>query len=213
MKVSNTVVQIIGLVADFVTIIAFAFTDLDIWLKIVAIIFMLISASGFIFLLLKNRFIRVCKNNKQIHTFMSDWISTPGVVKIMSRDLSWVDDDILDIFAEKGKDLLVFAESESDTVKKIRKINPDCRIIIYGKYGFSLGTRYTIIHANKDSRQIAITLASEIDSKMKIRHEVYVSKSDEKVDKKLIGLAMDLMNYMESVEQRNRLEDNSEKNC
>ena len=45
------------------------------------------------------------KTQKEINIFMKQWIKTDGVVKIFSRDLSWVDDEMIGILQSKGSDL------------------------------------------------------------------------------------------------------------
>ncbi len=130
---------------------------------------------------------------------MKKWVKIKGVVKILSRDLSWVNDEIIESFAKKGADLHLYVMSENRVVKKIREKNPYCKIYFYGEYGFEPDSRYTIIRANRDSRQIAITL-KEQNSYTRLHHEIYISKGNA-YDKKMLGLANDLMKCMECVDQ------------
>lgn len=142
----------------------------------------------------------VCSNQEDINNFLKKWIKTDGVVKILSRNLSWVNDEIMGILQAKGADLYLYVESENEVVKNIMQINKDCKVFLYGKYGFEPNSRYTVIHANKDDRQIAIAL-QERKNQYKLYHEIYCSKEGA-YDKKMLGLAMDLMNCIEKMEKK-----------
>lgn len=154
------------------------------------------AAVGLIF----NRETKICKNEKEINDFMKHWIQTDGVVKVFSRDLSWVDDDMLGIIRKKGGDLYFYVQSKNRAVEAIRQVNPGCRIYYYGDYGFEPISRYTVIHANRDTRQIAVALQEKKGFK-NMRHEIYISE-DSAYDKKMLGLAMDLMSCIECMEAK-----------
>ena len=53
------------------------------------------------------------KTQKEINIFMKQWIKTDGVVKIFSRDLSWVDDEMIGILQSKGSDLYIYVEKKN----------------------------------------------------------------------------------------------------
>lgn len=141
------------------------------------------------------------KSQEKINAFMKYWIKTSGVVKILSRDLSWVDEEVLGIMQAKGSDLYLYVEEENEKVKKIRANNPEGNYYFYKDIGFNPLSRFTVIHANKQDKQIAIAIKEQNGYK-KIDHEIYVSKGSQ-IDNKILGLAIDLMNCIECKGQVN----------
>lgn len=76
------------------------------------------------------------KTQKEINIFMKQWIKTDGVVKIFSRDLSWVDDEMIGILQSKGSDLYIYVEKKNETVNRIHMINPQMHCFYYEEMGF-----------------------------------------------------------------------------
>ena len=136
------------------------------------------------------------KTQKEINIFMKQWIKTDGVVKIFSRDLSWVDDEMIGILQSKGSDLYIYVEKKNETVNRIHMINPQMHCFYYEEMGFVPSSRFTVIRANKDDKQIAIAIKEHKGYKEKFKHEIYISR-DSLIDKKILGLANDLMNCIE----------------
>ena len=62
--------------------------------------------------------------------------------------------------------------------------------------GFTPQSRFTIIRANKDERQMAIAI-KERNEYQKLKHEIYIT-NDGVFDKKIMSLADDLIQCIES---------------
>lgn len=194
------IIDIVGFAGSVVSIISFLLTKSE-WnfVKIITIVALALVFIIWTYYLVFYPETKTYYNQESINNFMKTWIKTDGVVKVLSRDLSWVDNEMLTILQSKGKDLYLYVEKENEIVNKIKKVNTECSIFFYGKYGFEPKSRYTIIHANKDDRQVALAL-QERRTYDKIRHEIYISK-ESTYDKKLLGVATDLMNYIECMER------------
>lgn len=195
------IIELIGFVGSIASIVSLFWTGgqwntAKIALAVFIAVVIVTAAIGLFF----NRETKICKSEQEINDFMRHWIATDGVVKVFSRDLSWVDDEMMGIIRKKGGDLYFYVQSENDTVKNIRQMNPGCKFYYYGDYGFEPDSRYTVIRANKDSRQIAVALKQQKGFK-KMRHEIYISK-ESAYDKKILGLAMDLMECIECMEAK-----------
>lgn len=184
--------ELIGFIGSFASIVSLFFLE-EKWCIAKSIMFVLLLMLFFIstYSLFFRRDTLLCKTEEEINSFMKKWINTNGVVKILSRDLTWVDKKILKILSKKGKDLYLYVEKENDKTREILQENPECNIFYYGNIGFVPKSRFTIIHANKDEKQIAIAIKEKAGYK-KLEHEIYISK-DRQMDKKIVGLADDLI--------------------
>lgn len=196
------ILEIISFISAVVSIISLFFVD-DNWGtgKIIILISLIIVAMIMIYFLFIKSSTQKCKSQNEINEFMKTWIKTSGVVKILSRDMSWVDDEMLGILQTKGADLYLYVEKSNEIVEKIRKMNPEGNIIFYNDIGFVPNSRFTIIRANKDDRQIAITIKERSGYK-KLEHEIYIS-NENPIDKRILGLANDLMNCIECKGKKN----------
>lgn len=171
------------------------------WAKIILLVLLVILILvSFCVLILRKDGV-TCKSKQEIEKFMKDWIGTDGVVEVLSRDLSWVDDEMAYFLASKGKDLHLYVDEETSITQKIKNVNAECNIHFYSKSGFTPMSRFTIIRANKDERQIAIAIKEEKGYK-KLRHCIYISKGSQ-IDKKMLALANDLLQALRYKETKN----------
>lgn len=184
--------EVISFIGSIASVIGLFFIDAE-WtitkILLLVLLVILVFISGYILFVKKRT--KICKTEDEINAFMKDWIKTKGVVKILSRDLSWVDDNIIDSLTKKKSDLYLYVEKENDITEKIKSLSPDCNIIFYGDIGFVPNSRYTIIHANKPQKQLAIAIKEKRDEN-KIEHEIYIT-SECPIDRKLIEIADDLL--------------------
>ena len=188
----NNVLEFISFLGSCASLISVLFLEVE-WniLKIVLVILLAILCSISIYMLFLKKDNITCKSQQKINDFMKDWIRTEGVVEILSRDLSWVDDEMVAILASKGKDLNIYVENKNTIIDKIKATNTECKIFYYNEFGFTPKSRFTIVRANKDERQIAIAIKEEKGYK-KIKHCIYISKGSQ-IDKKILVLANDLL--------------------
>lgn len=197
------VLEIIGFLGSVSSLISYFFIDKE-WppLKIVLLIVGIIGALvlGYVLFLRKDDNYRKCKSKEEVNQFMKDWIRTDGVVEVLSRDLSWVDSGMQDIFAEKGEDLYLFVEKKTERIKNIIDRIPKSNVIYYSDYGFQPKSRFTFIHANKDNRQMAIAIKEE-ETPKKFNHEIYIL-NDSQFDKKMMVLAKDLLDLLKCIGNR-----------
>lgn len=192
----NKILDGISFFGSIASIISLLFVESEWNIAKIFLLILLMVVSGvsfYLFIIKKNT--KVYISEEEIKLFMKEWIGTHGIVKVFSRDLSWADEEVIGIFAKKGKDLVIYAEKMNETIKKIMALNSECKVIFYGHDKFVPNSRFTIIHANKEDRQLAIALKEKRNRK-KLEHEIYITKENP-YDKKMEGLAMDLLNYIE----------------
>ena len=198
----DKLLELISFIGTVVSIISFFFLEVK-WsmakiILMIALIVLLVLAVYFLFI---KRDTKTYKSQEEINEFMKNWIKTNGVVKIFSRDLSWLDDEMYGILQAKGEDLYLYVEKKNEKIEKILQMNPEGKIFFYEDIGFIPSSRFTIIRANKDEKQIAIAIKEQKDYK-NLKHVIYISK-DSDIDKKILGLANDLMNCMECKRKKN----------
>lgn len=143
----------------------------------------------------------VCHTNEEIRQKMKDIIKIQGKICILSRDLSWIDDDILGVLAGKRDSVLVFAEVENEITRKLVKVG--VRVKYYGDTGFTPVTRFTVIRYNRDDRQVAIAnTRNTIHSRSNfITHTIYMTSGlhEDRKDRWLNSLAFDMIMLFEKV--------------
>lgn len=186
------ILEVISFWGSCASLVSLLFIECDWqWAKTILYILLvvLILVSFFVLFICKDEV--TCRTKQKVKDFMKDWIGTDGVVEVLSRDLSWVDDEMVCVLANKGKDLHLYVDEETSTTQKIRNLNKECNIHYYSKVGFTPISRFTIVRANKDERQMAIAIKEEKGYK-KFRHCIYISKGSQ-IDKKMLALASDLL--------------------
>lgn len=198
----DKLLELISFIGTVVSIISFFFLEIE-WsmAKIILMIALIVLLGLAVYFLFIKRETKTYKSQEEINEFMKNWIKTNGVVKIFSRDLSWLDDEMYGILQAKGGDLYLYVEKKNEKIEKILQMNPESKIFFYEDIGFIPNSRFTIIHANKDEKQIAIAIKEQKGYK-KLKHIIYISK-DSDIDKKILGLANDLMNCMECRRKKN----------
>lgn len=198
----DKLLELISFIGTVVSIISFFFLEIE-WsmAKIILMIALIVLLGLAVYFLFIKRETKTYKSQEEINEFMKNWIKTNGVVKIFSRDLSWLDDEMYGILQAKGEDLYLYVEKKNEKIEKILQMNPESKIFFYEDIGFIPNSRFTIIHANKDEKQIAIAIKEQKGYK-KLKHIIYISK-DSDIDKKILGLANDLMNCMECRRKKN----------
>ena len=186
----------ISAIATFASIIGLAFAqDVPAWIKCIIVIiglFCLVFLSYSAFC--ANRINKiVCRSEKEIHDAMLRLIKTQAKISIMSRDLSWVDEEITEIIKKKKSNIQIFAQAENDITKQLE--NNGTKIMYYGKYGFEPKTRFTIIGYNRPSPQVAISnTLHTVRKKGKVIHTIYETSPDgAEQDQWINSLALDLM--------------------
>lgn len=188
-------------IASSASIISLAFiVNIPIWLRII------IGVLGFVCLIVlcysefksdtKNQ--RICHSDDEIQKAMMQIIRTPGKICIMSRDLSWVNDEIKDCIKRK-KDVLIFAEKETELTLELA--SSGVRIKLYGKCNFEPKTRFTIIGYNRNNPQVAIANTQHtIRKNGALVHTIYeTSANQSSQDEWINSLAIDMMNLCNAV--------------
>ena len=190
-------------IASAASIIGLAFIQgIPNWGRIIICIFGIVCLATLVYCEIKADFAnqRVCTSEAEIQTAMMQIIKSPGKICIMSRDLSWVTDEIKDCIKRKH-DVLIFAEKETDLTKELSTVG--VQIKYYGKYGFEPKTRFTIIGYNKNNPQVAIANTQRtIRKKGKMKHIIYETSSGNYTqDEWINSLAIDMMNLCNVVSE------------
>ncbi len=63
---------------------------------------------------------RVCTNQDQVNKAMEDIIKSQGKICIVSRDLSWVDENIKKSLVDKKDNVLIFAQAKNNTTEQLK---------------------------------------------------------------------------------------------
>lgn len=189
----KTIITSIGTVASIISLTALP--GIPLWGKIIICVIGIVS---FAFLLIDHyRGAQVneikCKNDSEIKESMKRIIKSQGKICIMSRDLSWVDDDIKKCFKEKGSSLLIFVQKENKDTREIASYGAE--IQYYNALGWEPKTRFTVIRYNRDHPQVAIANTQDtIRRRNKFVHTIYeTSQNNCKQDDFIASLAMDLI--------------------
>ena len=138
---------------------------------------------------------RVCTNQDQVNKTMEDIIKSQGKICIVSRDLSWVDENIKQSLVNKKENVLIFAQAKNDTTEQLKA--EGIKVKFYGEK-YEPKTRFTAIRYNGANPQVAIahienTIRSR-NSKRRFRHVIYETSSTGPVqDRWISSLAVDLI--------------------
>lgn len=136
---------------------------------------------------------QICHNKDEIKDAMKNLITAEGKICIMSRDLSWVDNEIKALLTLKKSDALIFAEKESSLTKKL--VVAGVIVKYYGKLGFKPMTRFTVLRYNTHEPQVAIaSMQHSIRKRKKFKHVIYETGGNNcKQDKWINSLAIDMI--------------------
>lgn len=188
----------LGTVGSIVSL-CFLFT-LSLWGKVIV---MVIGLGCFAYLIIddyksQKSNEKICKSDKEIKDTMQALIKTQGKICIVSRDLSWVDEDIEQSIIKKGNNIRIFAEHEIELTKRLENSGVEMRY--YGALGFNPISRFTVIRYNRDTRQVAIanTQNSIHRNRHSFEHIIYeTGENNCKQDKWINSLAMDIIELCE----------------
>ena len=177
------VFNIVSAITRFCSIVSLiSFLQLPVWLKIIILVIVLACAGYIVWFSVvssrKNEI--VCHTDEEIKAEMKKLISQQGKVCIMSRDLSWVDDNIFTAIIKKKDSVSIYAEKENEKVKRLRENG--AKIKLYGRHGFVPETLYSI-------------------RKGKQEHKIYQTTTENQCDGYILSLARDLTNLMEKVSE------------
>lgn len=142
---------------------------------------------------------RICQSNEEIQACMKEIIKTPGKICVMSRDLSWVDEEIELQIIKKGEcgSITIFAEHETTLTKHLS--NKGVKIMYYGHLHFEPKLRFSVIKYNLSNPQVIIAdPQNNIRKGGKIKHVIYES-GDNRQDRWLTSLALDLITLCQEV--------------
>ncbi|MEG1567869.1 MAG: hypothetical protein RR347_09315 [Anaerovoracaceae bacterium] len=136
---------------------------------------------------------RECHCDAEIKAAMKDIIKSQGKVCIMSRDLSWIDENIEKCILSKKNSILIFAEKATGNAKNLEEKGVDVKY--YGKLGFEPKTRFTVIRYNKLNPQVAIANTQDtIRKKNKFTHIIYQTVKDgPEQDQWINSMAIDMI--------------------
>jgi len=136
---------------------------------------------------------RVCQSDEEVKKAMIELIRTQGKVCIVSRDLSWVDEEVAAYISAKANSILIFVEKETVLTQKLKVAGANIKF--YGHLGYEPKTRFTIVRYNSVNPQVAIAdTQNSIRKKGKFKHTIYQTVSNgSKQDKWINSLALDMM--------------------
>ncbi len=152
---------------------------------------------------------RVCHTDQEIKEAMKDIIQSPGTICIMSRDLSWVDNEIKNCLLTKRESVLIFAENPTPITQELQ--NGGVTIKYYGPLSFRPKTRFTILRYNKLDPQVAIAnTENTIRKKHELCHTIYQTLKDNSIhDQWINALAIDMVSLCDLACERISDEKNS----
>lgn len=192
----KSVARWISAFASFASIAGLAFIPaLPVWIKILILVIGAIALAVLLYCAVStDRLNRIeCRSVDEIHNAMLSMIKNQGKICIMSRDLSWVDEEIMDVFKKKRNSVQIFAQHKNELTKQIEELG--IKIMYYGQYGFEPKTRFTIIGYGRQFPQVAIANTQySVRKKGKAKHTIYqTSKDGAEQDEWINSLALDLI--------------------
>lgn len=192
-------------IAMLSSILALAFIkEVPVWIRIILVIIGAIGAADQLRedFRINNENIKICKNQSEIEDAMKDIIRVQGKICIMSRDLSWVNEEIKTMIKKKRNSVRVFAQAESQLTKELKEYGTE--IYYYGGYHFEPKTRFTIIRYNRNDPQVAIAETSSALRKRSFRHKIYETNNVTLQDKFICSLSLDLMEMCKLASEREK---------
>ncbi|MGE0282537.1 MAG: hypothetical protein AB7P20_18265 [Rhizobiaceae bacterium] len=96
------------------------------------------------------------KSKTKINKYMYDWVSNSGRALIFSRDMSWVNDEIMQLLLTKArhKELTICLEHPIEISDRLK--NEGATIITYGNLGHVPRSRFTIVDFERDGARVAV---------------------------------------------------------
>lgn len=169
--------RVITAFASGASIIGLAFVDdMPQALKILVVILGIFSIVYLVYSETKDDEIneRVCHNDSEIKEVMRGLVQSEGKVAIMSRDLSWVDQEMEAYISMKRDDILICVQKETELTRRL--VKNGAVVKYYGYVGFEPVSRFTIIRYNKKDHQVAIAnTENQVKGRRKraLKHVIY----------------------------------------
>lgn len=159
-------VRLVTIVASYASIFGLYFTvsplsvEKPAW-HVGLLIFSFFLCALLLILEIRNHIVNLPKqlrSSSQIQKYMHSWISNDGRVVILSRDLSWAENnaEIQSIMIGKAsrRELTILVENETELTKALR--DAGATTIYYGSFGFVPAARFTIVDYEKIDARVAI---------------------------------------------------------
>ena len=145
----------------------------------------------------------ICRSDEEIKQVMKKLIQTDGQTCIMSRNLTWVDDELEREICEKGDDIQIFVNRKSRLTERLK--NHHVRIKYYGKSGFVPKTRFTVLRYTRNNPQVAIANTQDTVRRGEtLTHTIYeTSDNGSRHDRWINSLALDMISLCEVVSDDN----------
>ena len=145
----------------------------------------------------------VCRSDEEIKQVMRQLIQTDGQTCIMSRNLTWVDDELEKEIYKKKDDLLIFVSRKSELTERLKA--HEVRVKYYGKTGFVPKTRFTVLRYTRNNPQVAIANTQDtVRRGAALTHTIYeTSDEGSRHDRWINSLALDMIRLCESVSDDN----------
>ncbi len=197
--------KIITAIASGASIISLAFIpNLPIWGKWLFVIVGIFCITYLIYQAIVAGRINetICHSVGDIQDKMKSIIKMQGKICILSRDLSWLNDEIANALKEKASSVLIFAEAETPDTKSLSQSG--VKVKYYGKIGFSPNSRFTVIRYNRESRQVAIAnTKNTIRKGSSMQHTIYMTggNSPDKRDAWLNSMALDMIKLFDKISE------------
>ena len=149
------------------------------------------------FIVKHDRDLKICRNDLDIDNEMKKIVSRKGRMLIMTRDMSWCNDnsEIWRSLIKKANDreLEIFMAEETPNSKKLE--NNGALIKYYGNIGFEPKVRFTLMHYKTPSAKVAIGYKNKDD-----KHVIQYYRMDTSSP---IHLAEDITRLLEKIHERN----------
>lgn len=193
--------EVISAVATGASLVSLlSFTGLQSWARLLIMLAGIGSTCFLIYSIIKANQINevVCESNEEIQSKMKEIIKMQGKICILSRDLSWMNSDIVTTIKGKASSVLIFAENPTKETRELQEAG--VRVKYYGYTGFTPKTRFTVVRYNKEDRQVAIAnTRNAIRRKSTMKHTIYMTEgnSADKRDLWINSLALDMINLFE----------------
>lgn len=189
--------QWITSIASAASIISLAsIKGLPIWGRIIITVLGLASLAYLLYQNIRSNQVNkiVCHSEEEIKSVMIRLIRTQGRVCIMSRDLSWVDDEVVECIKNKRGNVLIFASEETELTKQLEQYGAELKY--YGTQ-FEPKSRFTITRFNRDNYQVAVSDSQDsVRRNTQFTHEIYQTAryNNCEQDKWIDSLALDMIN-------------------
>lgn len=104
---------------------------------------------------------KIFKSKDKINGFMYNWVSNGGRALIFSRDMSWVNEEIMQLLLTKARrrELTVCLEHSIDISERLK--SEGAQIITYGNLGHIPRSRFTIVDFERDGARVAVGVGTK----------------------------------------------------